>query len=52
MCFLIADTLAALRTVRQACKAPSRLALLGWYWWTFNGHAPMSQFAQPRKQKQ
>jgi hypothetical protein len=50
MCRLVAGTLAALRTVGQACTAPGRYAIFGRYWWA-SGHTDvMPGFAPARKE--
>jgi hypothetical protein len=40
MSLLIGGTSLAHLTVGQTCAAPSRQAILGWYWWVFDRHSP------------
>src|SRR5262249_37547408 len=38
LCVPVAGTFAALGAISQTCQTPSRLTLLGQYWWAFDGH--------------
>src|SRR5215831_3119502 len=47
MRLLVGGTCLAHLTVGQACQSPSRLALVGRYWWAVDGHGALWVWRKP-----